>query len=86
MWVVLQVLGFEVVKVAAQHHDELRGILEQVDADERRVVLCIHLTKGAVLYGPGSFKVPPELGLWELPARRGEAGIAPRSPDGHAQD
>jgi hypothetical protein len=73
VWVIPRVLGFEMLEVAARHRDEMRSVLEQVDADKRRVIPCLHMSKGAVLYGLGLFKVPPELSLWAVPSRCVEA-------------
>ncbi len=67
MWVVSRVLGLEVGQMAAHHGDELRCILEGVDAHERRVVTCLDVTKGASLDGMGPFKVAPELYLGQYP-------------------
>jgi hypothetical protein len=42
--------GFKVMKVAAQHCDELCSVLKQVDADERGIVACLDMPVGHSRY------------------------------------
>ena len=37
------VLGFEMMEVAAQHHDKLRCVLKPVDADKQGVMPRLHM-------------------------------------------
>ena len=82
MRVKLRVPGFEVMEVAAQHRDELCSVLERVDADKRRVIPRLHMSKCVVLYVLRPFEVPPERGLWAVPSHHGETGVTVRCPYG----
>ena len=86
MWVDPRILGLEVGKVASHHGDELRGVLEGVDADERSVATCFDMMQGASLDGLGPFDVPPEFGFRAVTTARCEARVTACSPNGSARD
>ena len=75
MWVVARGCGFAVVKMTAQHCDELRCVFERVDADERGVMSPCNVTQSTGLHSGRPFEVPPETGSSAVASRGRQAGV-----------
>ncbi len=79
-------LSVKVVKVAAQHQNELLGIFQRVDADETGITVQFYVFEGEGLDGRGPFQVPPEVGFKAVSSRGSEARVTVRSPEGNPWD
>ena len=86
VWVAVRGCGFTVVKMTAQHCDELRCVFERVDADERGILLPCDVTQGTGLHGGRPFEVPPEPGGSAVASCGRQAGVAACNAIGNARD
>ena len=74
---------FEVVEMTTHHGDELGGVLEAVDADERGIVASCEMSQGPELDGGGPLEVPPELGFGAVATSRRKTGVTAGGARGH---
>ena len=86
MWVGTRCGGFAVVKVTAQHCDELRCVFERVDTDERGILSPRDVPQGTGLHGGRPFEVPPEPGGSAVASRGRQAGVTACDAKGDARD
>ena len=82
----LHCCGFAVVKVTAQHCDELRCIFERVDTDERGNLSPRDVTQGTGLHGGRPFEVQPEPGGSAGAPHGSQAGVTACDAVGDSRD